>query len=144
MIKRCKVRSCNKKVHAHSLCNAHNKKRFYKLNPLKNRIYEKTPKGFIMRLYRNMKSRVLGIQKNNSHLYKGLFLLPKDQFYSWALNHPTFMELYNRYLSNGYSRKLAPSVDRINPDIGYKLKNMEWVTLSENSRRASITKRRLK
>jgi hypothetical protein len=31
--------------------------------------YEKTPKGYLMRTYRNMKSRVLGIQHKKAHIY---------------------------------------------------------------------------
>ena len=32
--------------------------------------YEKSPKGFLMRLYRNMQSRVTGVQKQKFHLVK--------------------------------------------------------------------------
>jgi hypothetical protein len=43
--------------------------------------YEKTKKGFLMRKYRNMQSRVTGIQKKKAHLYKDLYLLPREQYY---------------------------------------------------------------
>jgi hypothetical protein len=36
------------------------------------RTYEKTPKGFLMRTYRNMQSRVSGVQWRKAHLYAGL------------------------------------------------------------------------
>jgi hypothetical protein len=140
----CSKRGCSKKTHSHGLCGPHNHKRARALNPNKDKEYEKTPKGFLMRLYRNMKSRVEGIQKKKYHLYEGKSLLPKETFYDWAEKHPSFVFLYNQYICNNYDRKLAPSVDRINPDEGYKLSNMEWVTMSENSRRSSITRKRLK
>lgn len=97
--------------------------------------YEKTPKGFLMRSYRNMQSRVQGIQKRKYHLYQGKELLPREDFYSWSLNSDEFKTLFNEWESSGYDRKLTPSVDRINPTKGYSLDNMEWVTHSENSRR---------
>ena len=54
------------------------------------RKYEKTKKGFLVRMYRNMKSRTCGIQKKKSHLYLGLSLVEKELFYNWALNSELF------------------------------------------------------
>jgi len=143
-MKICSLSSCDKKVHAHGLCGPHAHKLRRKLNPLADKEYEKTPKGFLMRLYRNMKSRIKGVQKKKFHLYEGKYLLPKQEFYSWAEFHPQYVQLFNNYVANGHDRKLAPSVDRINPDLGYIIENMEWVTMSENSRRSSVTRKRLK
>jgi hypothetical protein len=139
----CSTKGCSKPYHARGLCNAHAKKRARKLDPDMDKRYEKTPKGFLMRLYRNMQSRITGVQKKKYHLYKGKTLLSREDFYSWAGNHSVFIELYNLYVASGYDIKLAPSVDRINPDKGYELSNMEWITHSENSRRSSVTRRRL-
>ena len=104
--------------------------------------YEKTPKGFIMRLYRNMKSRVNGVQKLKYHLYKDLYLMPRDDFYDWALSNPKFTKLFSAYIDSGFERKLAPSVDRIDSSKGYSLDNIEFVTMSENSRRGSVSRHR--
>lgn len=104
--------------------------------------YEKTPKGFLMRLYRNMQSRVDGVQKIKFHLYDGKSILDRDIFYEWAFNSEKFKELYSQYVFSGFDRKLAPSVDRIDSSKGYELTNMEWVTHSENSRRGSISRHR--
>jgi hypothetical protein len=100
--------------------------------------YEKTHKGFLMRLYRNMKSRVSGIQKKCIHLYYGKELLPKDDFYSWANSCPEFYRIFDKYQKSGYDRKEAPTVDRIDPLKGYSIDNMRWLTHSENSRLGSI------
>jgi hypothetical protein len=102
--------------------------------------YEKTHKGFLVRLYRNMKSRIKGVQKHNYKLYEGRELLNKDDFYKWSLNNKDFFVLFENYKASGYNRKLAPSVDRINSKIGYTIDNMEFVTLSENCRRSSVTR----
>lgn len=100
--------------------------------------YEKTKKGFLMRLYRNMKSRIEGVQKAKFHLYAGCSLLPKETFYEWSLASEVFHQLFEEWEQSGYERKLAPSVDRVDSFRGYELDNMEWVTMSENSRRGSL------
>lgn len=106
--------------------------------------YEKTPQGFLMRKYRNMESRVRGIQKSKTHLYPNLYLLPRKEFYTWSKNSTEFEELYNHWVNNNYDRKLTPSVDRVDSSKGYELNNMEWVTHSENSRRGAISQKRKK
>lgn len=142
MSKSCKHKGCIFQSHARGLCQSHYNKYRRRLNPNIDKEYEKTPNGFLMRLYRNMLSRTTGIQKTKYHLYKGKSLLSKEEFYSWGKNHPRFKELFAVYVANNYNRKYAPSVDRINPDLGYELSNMEWVTHSENSRRSSVTRKR--
>lgn len=97
--------------------------------------YEKTRKGFLMRLYRNMQSRVTGVQAKKAHLYKGLTLLPRDEFYQWARTHPEFHLLFDAWEQQGYPRKLTPTVDRIDSSVGYTLTNMRWLTHSVNSSR---------
>lgn len=102
--------------------------------------YEKSERGFLMRLYRNMKSRIVGVQKIKHHLYQGKDLLDKKDFYAWAISSEQFKALFKAWTDSGFDRKLSPSVDRINPGLGYTLDNMEWVTHSENSRRGAESK----
>lgn len=94
--------------------------------------YEKTAKGYIMRTYNNMIGRVKGRVK--PHLYKGLDLLAKDEFYSWSLDNPGFNNLFTEYTNSNYDMKLAPSIDRRDTSLGYTLDNIRWITHSENSR----------
>lgn len=102
--------------------------------------YEKTVNGFLMRMYRNMQSRITGVQKHKAHLYLGKELLSRESFYTWAKNNESFYKLWDVYVATGYERKLAPTVDRIDSSKGYLLDNMEWVTHSENSRRGTLAK----
>lgn len=95
-----------------------------------------------MRAYRNMKSRVEGVQKLKHHLYNGKTLLGKEDFLDWAVDHPTFKVLFTAWEASDYDRKLTPSVDRIDSSQGYELGNMEWVTHSENSSRGAKNKQR--
>ena len=100
--------------------------------------YERTKAGKLMRTYRNMQSRVLGILKNKAHLYEGKELLSRDAFYEWAMSSPEFHRLYDGWVASGYRCGASPSVDRIDASEGYVLWNMEWITHSENSRRSSV------
>jgi hypothetical protein len=53
-----------------------------------------------------MKSRIEGVQHQKFHLYDGKYLLPKDEFYSWANSNPNFHDLYDAYKNSEYNRKL--------------------------------------
>jgi len=111
-------------------CNAYTKK------------YEKTKQGFLVRKYRNMQSRISGVQKQKHHLYRNLTLLDRNQFYEWALNSKVFHKLFLKWKQSNYDRKLCPSVNRIDTSRGYELDNIEWITHSENSRLGSISQKR--
>jgi hypothetical protein len=102
--------------------------------------YERTKKGKLMRNYRNMESRINGIQWRKAHLYEGKSLLSREEFYEWSINNPDFHRLYEEWVDSGYDRKLSPSVDRIDSSKGYETSNMEWVTHSENSRRGTFSR----
>ena len=112
----------------------------YEVHKLACKRYEKSKQGFLMRLYRNMQSRVTGVQKVKLHLYEGKELLMREQFYAWAWSSPKFHTLFAEWEAAGYPRRLAPSVDRIDSDYGYTLENMEWVPFHENCRRGTYSK----
>ena len=96
--------------------------------------YEKTLKGKLMRTYRNMLSRVTGIQKAKAHIYEGLDILDKEDFYEWSLKKMDYKRIYKEWVESDYSRKFTPSIDRKDPKEGYIIGNMRWVTHSYNSK----------
>lgn len=95
--------------------------------------YEKTVRGFLMRSYRNMNSRVKGIQKSKSHLYEGKEILSKEDFYNFGFSSPEFYKLFGEYKESGFDRKLCPSPDRKDSSKGYTIDNLQWVTQQINS-----------
>ena len=103
-------------------------------NNADTRKYERTKKGKLMRTYRNMQSRVQGILKKKAHLYSGLPILPREDFYSWAMASNAFHQLFDGWVASGYQCGESPSVDRIDANEGYVLGNMRWLTHRENSR----------
>jgi hypothetical protein len=102
--------------------------------------YEKTPKGFLMRAYRNLQSRCEGLIK--PHIYMGLPRMSREDFYLWAWHDTMFWNLYRAWVQAGYPRKMSPSVNRIDPARGYTRDNVEWLTHSVNSALANASPRR--
>lgn len=89
-----------------------------------------------------MLSRVKGILKKKAHLYKGLPILEKEEFYNWSRQNKDFNKIYKSYVNSGFELRKAPSIDRIDADQGYLLENMRWITFSENCIRGSKSKKR--
>ena len=106
--------------------------------------YEKTKKGYLVRTYRNMLSRVTGVLKKKAHLYKGLEILDKEVFYEWSLEDPAFNRIFDEYTDSSYNRKLSPSIDRIDSGLGYTMGNIRWLTHSQNSKLGSTSSKRNK
>lgn len=102
--------------------------------------YEKTLRGYLVRAYRNMLSRVMGIQKAKEHLYKGKDILNREDFYQWSIDNDCYINLHTYWVLSKYIHKLAPSVDRIDSTMGYTKGNIRWITQSENSRLGAIVR----
>jgi hypothetical protein len=103
-----------------------------------NRRYHKTKKGKLMLTYNNMTRRVTGYVK--PHLYKGLDICSRDVFYDWSLDNESFNYLYIDWVDSGFKRALSPSIDRIDTNKGYVSGNIQWITLSENSKKGAISR----
>lgn len=100
--------------------------------------YEKTKRGFLMRKYHHMKGRIEGHSYYpGAYMWAGKELLPKEDFYKWAMDNKDFHTLWDKWVESGYERKLCPSVDRIDSSIGYTIPNMQFVTFSVNCKRGS-------
>jgi hypothetical protein len=119
--------------------NAHQREYRKRIGNANTKKYEKTPSGFLMRAYRNMQSRVTGVQKHKAYLYIGKELLPRETFYEWATHQEAFWKLFREWEQSRYDQRQTPTVDRVDSSRGYSLDNMEWITNSENSRRGATS-----
>lgn len=95
-----------------------------------------------MRAYRNMQSRITGVQSVKHYLYAGKELMAREEFYSWSLANPDFNRLFDEWTAAGWPRTTCPSIDRIKSEFGYFVGNVRWVTFSENCRNTSRLKSR--
>jgi hypothetical protein len=103
--------------------------------------YYRTPRGVLLYRYRDMRDRVrgkplrTGMEKTPQNCpWKGMELAPYQEFLSWALAHPDFQRLFKQWADNGFVRRFAPTVHRIDRSRGYTLDNIEWITHRANSR----------
>lgn len=84
--------------------------------------------------YAHMKARHEGRSTNKSHS-AGKGLLTRDEFFDWCKdfrNFSEFLAIYYDYAESGFDLSLSPSVDRIDPDKGYVLGNLQWLSFSAN------------
>lgn len=108
------------------------------------RKYEKTVRGFLMRSYRNVVSRMTGVQSSKFHLYAGKELsISKSDFYDMAMNSDEFKQLWAAWVKSGYDMRMTPSFDRIDSSLGYVPGNVRWITHSENSRLGGLVKKKV-
>lgn len=98
-------------------------------------------------LRRMLLSRYYGIRARSEESYyqshkntvTGMPYLSKDEFMKWADgNIDEFMRLYKAWAEAGYPKRLAPSIDRINNNLGYTKNNLQWLTQSENTSKRFI------
>ena len=86
----------------------------------------------IYRIYKNMKSRCYNPKTPCFHFYGGKGIRIYDE---WLNNPQSFIEWAT---ANGYSDNLT--IDRIDSDKNYCPENCEWITQSDQARRATIVR----
>lgn len=101
-----------------------------------NRNYKRTKEGRVISCYAAMKNRVEG-KTNRAIYYKGLDICDRSDFIRWSLADPTFNRLFEEWETEGFSRRLVPSIDRRDTFMGYTLDNLQWLTLSNNACKAA-------
>lgn len=86
-----------------------------------DKLYYRTPMGRI--------SQIVHHQKTNSKR-RGHPIPPwtSKELYVYAMNNKQFLDLFRNWILSGYSKKLAPSLDRIDNDLPYLWNNIQWVT----------------
>lgn len=82
----------------------------------------------LYRIYCGMKNRCRNDNAQTKHLYydKGITICDE-----WAND---FLAFYNWAINNGYTDELT--IDRIDPNGNYEPNNCQWLTRSENSKKA--------
>lgn len=84
--------------------------------------------------YYHMVSRQNG-HATHSHHSEGKEIMSQEEFITWCKdfeNLNIFLALYFDWAEAGFCLNLSPSIDRINPDLGYTLDNIQWLSFSAN------------
>lgn len=104
--------------------------------------YRRTLSGWLSNTYTHMQQRVRGNRKRTEvrgfDEYFGLPLVGRAEFYLWARGR--VFEMYQVWKRSGYRLTSRPTVDRIDPKLGYVLINMRFLTFSENSRLGALSR----
>lgn len=67
---------------------------------------------------------------------EGKPLLSYEDYCVWLKNNiDDFDRLYAEWEKSGFTRKLTPSIDRVDNKKGYEAENMRWITVTENSKK---------
>jgi len=91
--------------------------------------YKRTFEGVIVRMYAGMTHSV----KIGRVIPKGK--VSKEVFIKICKNNEILKSLIENWKNNNYENKLSPSVDRINNKLGYMETNIQFIIMSENSRK---------
>ena len=91
----------------------------------RNTLYWRTPVGRI--------SYIFNVQKTNSKVREHAAPeYTRAELTEWAFNQG-LIELVTAWADSGYSKDLAPSVDRLDDSKGYSFSNIRLVTWQENN-----------
>jgi len=95
----------------------------------KDKTYKRTKDGLITRIYSHQKTN--STNKNN---------IPpkysKAELMLWLLQNDLFHRLFKQWEEAGYSKKLTPSIDRLDDYKGYSFDNIQLMTWEENKQKS--------
>lgn len=87
---------------------------------------------FILKMYRTQ----VASSKKRGHPDPAYTL---EQFHDWVVKQPAFNGIWDTYQQSGQDKYLAPSADRVNPNLPYTLGNLELVTWGTNDKRGTAS-----
>jgi len=102
---------------------------------------ETKPSFYLGTCYSEMSRRVKTYDKLRPNYYRKIICL-REEFINRFLNDKCFLKLYKNWQKNDFKRKYAPTIDRINNNVGYNLENLQFISHYENStkdRKIAIT-----
>jgi len=94
--------------------------------------YNRRPLNVIKRAYHNILRRTSGLDPMTPKSAGLPVGFTQDQFILWTLNETRFWALYEQWQAHGYSRDWAPSIDRLDDDLGYVPNNVRWIVWHAN------------
>lgn len=91
--------------------------------------------AFIRRTYKNMLNRVKGHGLINNAYYKGLPICTREEWIEFCSKDANLPILFKTWQEAGWPKELVPSPDRLIPECGYVIGNVEICTFRENIQR---------
>ena len=88
--------------------------------------------------FNSEKMHPLGLYKGivkRSKLRRHNTIIDRDEFIRWLIEDTEYRILRLAWQESGYQKNLAPSIDAIDPNIGYTLDNIQLLTWKENNQK---------
>jgi hypothetical protein len=85
--------------------------------------------------YSSMKTRSKFRALKNGLNEDSFEIIGIDEFINWSINESSLLLLMDEWELAGKTRATCPSIDKIQPEKGYIIGNLQWLTISENSRK---------
>lgn len=95
-------------------------------NKQENKKFNRTEKGLIYHIFKNLKKQAIKNQK--------VLEFERKNFYNWLIDNELYLDLYKSWITNNYNEDFKPACYKINYDSHYNLSNFELAT-SKNKRR---------
>ena len=97
--------------------------------------YSKSYGGYLKRRWTKMARRV-----KESPGYVGLPICTMEEFMRWA-EGSVYPTMFYAWKAAGHPMKLAPTVDRIRPELGYTIENLQWLPYAANARKGNLQRK---
>ena len=100
----------------------------------KVKLYYRTLNGLCDKINKEQES-------NRKKKNKSLPKYSRLELKNWIINNSKFKELFIIWEQSNYNKLLIPSIDRINPNIGYEFGNIQVLTWEENNNKGKYEKK---
>lgn len=88
---------------------------------------------FLRQKYAQVKQRCTNKKRLDHKRYHDKLDIEIEDFYNRFIKDEQFNRLYIDWQESNYEYCKCPSVDRINPKLGYSIDNIQFITHSQNS-----------
>lgn len=105
-------------------------KRYRAKHPQRSALYRKTFTGYFCEAYARIRKRC----NSDSKAYAGLFVLERSAWMQFLEDTKAIrFALFQAWEKSGYQHRLSPSIDRLEPRLGYSVGNLRWMPQGQNS-----------